>query len=334
MSNKMKNTINMLTKNYGGILAADESNNTIGKRFKLYNINNSEENRKKYREIIFTTKDIEKYITGIILYQETMKQKCNNIYFTDLLLKKGILPGIKIDSGTIPLFNNSKEYITNGLDDIHIRLEEAKKYNAVYFAKWRAVFIVKKNLYPSNISIRANIESLSRYAAICQSKDIVPIVEPEILMDGNHSIEDSYKITVKILNILFNNLYTYKVNIKYIILKPSMVINGSSNNISIASSDKVAHMTIEALKYSVPSIVPSINFLSGGQKSFSAINNLNSMNKLFSNLPWKLSFSFGRALHIEALKQWSGKKENIKSAQEILIKRIIMSHNAVQGTLK
>lgn len=312
-----------------GILAADESNGTIAKRFATINVESTEENRRDYREMLFTAEGVKDYLSGVILFEETLMQKASNgKLLADILSNLGIMPGIKVDKGLTTLPFTDGEKITQGLDGLAERLEEYKKFGAK-FTKWRAVFNIS-DVKPSCLAIRANAQALARYAAICQQAGLAPIVEPEILMDGDHSIERCKVVTEKVLQAVFEELHRNKVVLEGMILKPSMVIAGQDCK-QQASVEQVARDTIEVLLRTVPAAVPTINFLSGGQSAELATQHLNMMNKLYPNLPWTLSFSYGRALQAPSLDAWHGKKENVKAAQDLLFKRCKLNGLAVSG---
>lgn len=312
-----------------GILAADESNGTIAKRFASINLESTEENRRDYREMLFTTEGVNDHLSGVILFEETLMQKTSNgKLMPEILDALGIVPGIKVDKGLINLPYTDGEKITQGLDGLAERLEEYKKFGAK-FTKWRAVFNIS-NVKPTSLAVEANAHTLARYAAICQQAGLAPIVEPEILMDGDHSIERCKEVTEYVLQKVFEQLHLNKVKLEGIILKPSMVIAGT-NNKSTASIEQVARDTIEVLLRTVPAAVPTINFLSGGQSAELATQHLNMMNKLYPNLPWTLSFSYGRALQAPTLDAWHGKKDNVQTAQALLAKRCKLNGLAVSG---
>ncbi len=312
-----------------GILAADESTGTITKRFQSINVESTEENRRIYRELLFTAPEIEKYICGVILYEETLGQKTKDgTPFPQYLQNLGIVPGIKVDKGIIPLSNSPEENITQGLDGLGERLKTYKNQGA-RFAKWRAVIPVS-NTIPTAYGLHANAEALARYASICQSEGIVPIVEPEVLMDGDHTIERCAEVTEQALRAVFKALHKNKVALEYMILKPNMVVPGIKHQPQ-ASVHEVATATLKVLRRTVPAAVPSINFLSGGQSDEVATAHLNEMNKAKNN-PWYLSFSYGRALQAPALKTWTGQNQNISHAQEAFLKRAKLNGNATTGT--
>lgn len=331
LSTELASTIKEIVKQGKGILAADESTGTITKRFQSINVESTEENRRTYRELLFTTPTISNYISGVILYEETLNQKTRDgVSFPKLLQEAGIVPGIKVDKGIIPLSHSPHENITQGLDGLGERLKNFKALGA-RFAKWRAVIPVGDHI-PTAYGLHANAEALARYASICQAEGIVPIVEPEVLMDGNHSLERCAVVTENALRAVFEALYQNHVKIEYIILKPNMVVPGILHQPQ-ASVKEVAEATLTVLKRTVPAAVPSINFLSGGQSDELATAHLNEMNK-YENNPWYLSFSYGRALQAPALKAWSGQQQNIRKAQEALLKRAKLNGTATSGSYK
>lgn len=311
-----------------GILAADESTNTITKRFDSIKVESNEKNRLAYRHMLFSTQHLGDYISGVILFEETLGQKTDdNISVPELLSKQGIVPGIKVDKGLVTLANSHNEKTTQGFDDLDKRIA-AYKENGARFAKWRAVYSISENC-PSQVAIRANADGLARYAAICQNHGIVPIVEPEVLIDGDHTLERCSEVTEQVLNEVFAALRIYGVSLEHIILKPSMVISGNSCKTQ-AGVNEVAAATIKVLKRTVPAAVPSINFLSGGQTPEQATAHLDAMNKL-GPLPWYLSFSYGRALQEPALKNWQGKVDNIEISQNALFTRAKLNSAASKG---
>ena len=310
-----------------GILAADESNPTCGKRFESIGVENIEENRRDYREMLFRSKGMKGNIGGVILFDETLRQNAKDgTPLKELISNAGSLPGIKVDKGLIPLQSESEEVVTQGLDGLDERCSEYDSLGAK-FTKWRAVIKIGGNM-PSDECIQANAKALADYALIAQSNNMVPIVEPEVLMDGDHSIELSYDACARSFQALFSALENNKVNIKGTILKPSMVTPGSqSEKVSVR---EVAEMTVKCLKENIPSDLPGVAFLSGGQTELEATAHLNEMNKI-SKFPWKLSFSYGRALQQSALKAWSGQNENIFIAQDELSHRAEMNKLASLG---
>jgi fructose-bisphosphate aldolase class I len=311
-----------------GILAADESSPTIKKRFDTIKVESTEENRRSYRELLFTTPELEKYICGVILYEETLGQKtAEGIPFPQILAKRGIVPGIKVDKGLIPFESSSDEKTTQGLDGLPERFEEYKKLGA-RFAKWRGVFSIS-DIYPSRLLIKTNACLLARYAKICQNAGLVPIVEPEVLMDGKHSLEKCAEVSEKVFQKVFDKLHKHKVNLELMILKPNMVVAGKEFA-KQPSAEEVARATIKILRRTVPAAVPTINFLSGGQNDIMATENLNAINQLGPQ-PWYLSFSYGRALQAPCLKAWLGKPENVTAAQQALLKRARLNGGAAVG---
>lgn len=303
-----------------GLLAMDESISTCNKRFAALNIPQTEIMRKKYRHLIITTPGLGECISGAILSDETIRQQeSGGTRFIDILIKEGIIPGIKVDRGAKDLAGFPKEKITEGLDGLRERLQEYKKLGA-RFAKWRAVILIGENI-PSKGCLAANAHTLARYAALCQESGIVPIVEPEVLMEGNHSIEKCEEVTMKMHRILFHQLYLQRVNIEGMILKPNMILPGKDSPLQVDDS-AIANATIECFLRSVPAAVPGIAFLSGGQPSQKATSRLNAMN-LKSNppLPWRLTFSFSRAIEYPALEIWNGKRENREASQKSLYHR-------------
>ena len=311
-----------------GILAADESTGTIEKRFTSINVENTEENRRAYRDLLFTTKGIGDTISGVILYDETLRQKsADGMSFVDLLNKNGVLPGIKVDAGAKPLAFCPGETVTEGLDNLPKRCAEYVKLGAK-FAKWRAVIDIGVDM-PSSTSIAANAHALARYAAICQEAGLVPIVEPEVLMDGDHTIERCEQVTEWTLNAVYEALYMNRVSLEGSVLKPSMVISGKKC-VRQAGVDEVAERTARILKRTVPAAVAGIVFLSGGQSDELATAHLDAMNKLGNN-PWPLSFSYGRALQQPSLKAWRGSVANVPAAQAALAHRGRMNSLASLG---
>lgn len=315
-----------------GILAADESTGTIEKRFKSINVESTEENRRAYRELLFTTKGLGEHISGVILYDETIRQKAaDGTPFPEILAKQGVLPGIKVDSGTSDLAFCPDEKVTEGLDKLAKRCQEYVKLGAK-FAKWRAVITVGNGI-PTTTCIAANAHALGRYAAICQANGLVPIVEPEVLMDGDHTIERCEEVTEWTLNAVYQALYVNRVVLEDSVLKPSMVISGKECPVQ-AKSEEVARRTVAVLKRCVPAAVAGIAFLSGGQGDEQATENLATMNRLFPGLPWPLTFSYGRALQAPPLKAWRGSAANVAQAQALLAHRARMNGLAAMGQYK
>jgi fructose-bisphosphate aldolase, class I len=312
-----------------GILAADESMGTIKRRFDSIKIESNENNRRAYREMLFATKGVEEAISGVILFDETIRTKTSDgTPFPELLAKKSIIPGIKVDKGPVDLPGFPAEVVTEGLDGLRGRLKEYKELGAK-FAKWRAVITIGDRI-PTYTCLQANGHALARYAALCQETEIVPIVEPEVLLDGNHTIEQSQEVTEKTLKVTFNELFLQRVHLEGMILKPSMVVSGKDNPRQ-AGVEEVAQRTIQCLKRTVPAAVPGIAFLSGGQSAVSATEHLNAMNKLGPH-PWQVSFSYARALQDPALKAWKGEAGNVTTAQRIFYHRAKMNSAARSGS--
>jgi fructose-bisphosphate aldolase class I len=326
---ELQTTIEDMVQEGKGILAADESHPTVAKRFKPINVKSTEENRRIWRSLLLTTPDLGNYISGVILFEETLTQKTDDgTLLPQMAEKQGIVPGIKVDKGKIPLVNASGDMITQGLDGLADRLKVYKEQGA-RFAKWREVYPIDTH-NPKSLGIEANAEVLARYAAICQSVGIVPIVEPEVLIDGDHSIERCFEVIEKVQHAVYHALHRYRVTLEHTILKPSMVTPGKEHATK-ASPEEVAENTVKVLRRSVPAAVPSINFLSGGQSDEEATANLNAMNLMYTNQPWELSFSYGRALQQPPLHTWQGKEENYKAAQDALHKRARLNGAARYG---
>ncbi len=328
MSNDLNAIARAMVAPGRGILAADESTGTIGKRFDGIKVENTEENRRAYRDMLFTTKGIGDSISGVILYDETLRQKsADGTSFVDLLNKNGVLPGIKVDAGAKDLAFCPGELVTEGLDNLPKRCAEYVKLGAK-FAKWRAVITIGAEI-PSTTCIAANAHALARYAAICQEAGLVPIVEPEVLMDGDHTIERCEQVTEWTLNAVFDALYINRVSLEGSVLKPSMVIS-AKGCARQAGVDEVAERTVRILKRTVPAAVAGIAFLSGGQSDEVATAHLDAMNKIGGN-PWPLSFSYGRALQQACLKAWRGSAANVPAAQAALAHRGRMNGLASLG---
>ena len=312
-----------------GILAADESTPTCTKRFESINVESTEENRNAYRGMLFTADGIENHISGVIFFDETIRQSTldGGVLFPEHLSALGIIPGIKVDKGAKQLANTDNEKITDGLDGLRDRLKEYYELGA-RFAKWRAVITIGEDI-PTAYCISANAHALARYAALCQEQGLVPIVEPEILMNGDHTIEESYQLTTETLYTVFYELASQGVELEGMVLKPNMVLSGYDCS-EQASIQEVAEMTLDCFFNTVPAAVPGIAFLSGGQSDELATAHLNAMNQI-DGTPWNLTFSFGRALQVPALKAWSGKADNIPTAQEELMKRANFNGLATKG---
>jgi fructose-bisphosphate aldolase class I len=312
-----------------GVLAADESSPTIKKRFDTINVESTEENRRRYREIMFTTEGIERYVGGVILFDETLRQSTQDgTPFAELLSSRGIIPGIKVDKGAKALALLPDEKITEGLDGLHERLAEYKQMGAK-FAKWRAVIEINERDVPTAFGIRANAHALARYAALCQDLDIVPIVEPEVLMDGAHDIERCEVVTSMVLEEVFAELDAHRVLFEGMLLKPNMVIAGKKCARQ-ESVQRVAEATVRCMTRYVPAAVPGIVFLSGGQSAEDATDHLNAMNAMGPH-PWQVSFSYGRALQAPVLAAWKGQEGNLAAAQKMLLKRCELNGLARDG---
>ncbi len=314
-----------------GILAADESSGTIKKRFDAIGAESTADNRRDYRELLFRTDAMSKYISGVILYDETIRQNAKDgTPLVKVIEKTGALPGIKVDKGTKPLPFCPNEVITEGLDGLRERLVEYRGLGAK-FAKWRAVIDIGADI-PSYAAIMTNAHALARYAALCQDEDIVPIVEPEVLMDGDHDADRCYAVTEWVLKTVFEQLYDQRVALEGMVLKPNMVISGKKAK-QRAGVEEVAEKTVRVLKARVPAAVPGIAFLSGGQSDEEATAHLDAMNKI-GGLPWSLTFSYGRALQAAPQKTWAGKNENVAAAQRAFAHRAMMNGLAALGQWK
>ena len=306
-----------------GILAADESMPTITKRFKAVGIESTDETRRQYRNLLFTTPDANQYLAGVILFEETLAQKGDDgTLLPDVLAHHGIVPGIKVDKGSVGLPGADGDLVTQGLDGLGDRLA-AYKSKGARFAKWREVYSISDR-DPTRLGIAANAEVLARYAATCQEYGIVPIVEPEVLIDGVHTIERCHEVSEAVLHAVFHALHRHKVFLEGMVLKPSMVLPGKESPPK-AAPEVVARATLEVLKRTVPAAVPTINFLSGGQSPVEATANLNAMNAMAPHAPWVLSFSYARALQDDAMRLWAGKSENVRAAQDAFGKRMKMN---------
>jgi fructose-bisphosphate aldolase class I len=314
-----------------GILAADESSGTIKKRFDAIGVESTEDSRRDYREMLFRASEGMKNISGVILYDETIWQKAKDgTPLVEIIKKAGSIPGIKVDEGTKPLPNCPGEVVTAGLDKLPDRLPKYYEQGA-RFAKWRAVIDIGAGI-PSYTAIRTNTHALARYAAICQVNNIVPIVEPEVLMDGDHDIDRCYEVTEWVLKTQFEELYYQRVALEGMVLKPNMAIAGKKSA-KRAGVEEVAEKTVRLLKACVPGAVPGIAFLSGGQSDEEATAHLDAMNRIGS-LPWRLTFSYGRALQHGPQKAWSGKSENVAAAQRVFTHRARMNGLASTGQWK
>ena len=326
---ELEQTASLLVADGKGILAADETVSTITKRFATLKIESTEDSRRAYREMFFTTPDVSAFISGVILQDETIRQKNDaGIPLTEVLSKQGIIPGIKVDTGAKVLAGSPEEKVTEGLDGLRDRLKEYAAMGA-RFAKWRAVIRITDRL-PSPMCVNVNAHALARYAALCQEQGIVPIVEPEVLMDGSHTIERCEDVTSSILHAVFHALFEQCVRLEGMLLKPNMVIAGKDCP-KKASVEEVATATLRCLRRHVPAAVPGIVFLSGGQSDVLATSHLNAINKLDLPKPWKISFSYGRALQDPAIEAWRGKQQNLKAAQQAFYHRAKCNSAAAIG---
>ncbi len=328
MDTDLHQTASALVAEGKGILAADESDSTIQKRFDSIGIESTEESRRAYRDLLFTTPGAEEFISGVILFDETIRQSsADGTPFPKLLESKGIIPGIKVDKGAKPLPHAEGETITEGLDGLRERLKEYHGLGA-RFAKWRATYSIT-DTQPSDYCVWTNAHALARYAALCQEAGIVPIVEPEVLQDGTHTIERSYHVTCRALDALYTELFDQRVDLFGTLLKPNMVLSGygASNR---AGADEVAEWTLKCFYKHVPAAVPGIVFLSGGQSDEDATAHLNAMNARGPH-PWQISFSYGRALQAPAIKAWAGKPENVEASQRAYYHRAKMNSAARTG---
>ncbi len=326
---ELKSVASAIVAKQKGVLAADESNPTIKKRFASIQVESTEENRRRYREILFTTDDIERYIGGVILFDETLRQRTRDgIPFPQLLSERGIIPGIKVDQGAKALARYPGDKLTEGLDGLRDRLAEYRQLGA-QFAKWRAVIEIDERDIPSPFGIRANAHALARYAALCQEAGLVPIVEPEVLMDGAHGIERCEAVTAQVLQAVFAELDAHRVLFEGMLLKPNMVIAGKlcAQQTSVL---EVAAATLRCLRRYVPAAVPGIVFLSGGQSAEDATDHLNAMNAMEPQ-PWEVSFSYGRALQAPVLAAWEGQEDNVAAAQKALLNRCHLNGLARAG---
>ena len=326
---KLEKTVQELLSPGRGILAADESLGTIGKRFEGVGIESSEQSRQAYREMLFTTEGIGEFLSGVILYDETIRQKTSDgTPMTELLEKQNIVPGIKVDGSTVDLPLSPGEKFTQGLDGLGGRLEEYVGMGA-RFAKWRAVITIGDGT-PTARCIEDNARALGLYAAFCQEAGLVPIVEPEVLIDGDHSIEQCFEASEWMLRATYRALYEQGVELTGTLLKPNMVISGKGAE-NQSGVEEVARATVECLRRSVPAAMPGIVFLSGGQTALQATAHLNAMNSMYDNLPWKLSFSYARALQEKPMEIWKGETGNVEEAQKAFYHRARMNSAAREG---
>ena len=326
---ELHDTARALVAEGKGILAADESSGTIKKRFDSIGVESTEENRRAYRDLLFTTEGAEEFISGVIMYDETIRQRsADGTPFPQLLESKGIIPGIKVDTGAKPLAGAPDETVTEGLDGLRERLAEYRELGAK-FTKWRAVISIGDER-PSQYAIWANAHALARFAALSEEAGLVPIVEPEVLMDGDHDIETSYLVTERTLRAVFTELFDQRVEREGALLKTNMVVSGYDSS-EQADVDTVAEMTIRCLKNTVPAAVPGVVFLSGGMSDEDATARLNAMNRRGPH-PWELSFSYGRALQAPALKAWGGDPANVRAAQQAYYRRAKFNGAARTGS--
>ena len=327
-SQELEEIARNLTQGGRGILAADESTGTIGKRLNAVGGENSEENRRAFRELLFTAKDVSQFVSGVILYDETIRQStADGVAFPEYMRKNNMYPGIKVDTGAKPLAGADDETVTEGLEGLREWLKEYHEFGA-RFSKWRAVIKIDATR-PSRYALQTNAHALARYAALCQENGLVPIVEPEVLMDGDHTIQRCYEVTELTLNTVFAALYEQQVVFENMVLKPNMVISGMKCA-EQAGVQEVARQTVLCLKRTVPAAVPGIAFLSGGQSDEKASAHLNAMQNYDS--PWALSFSYGRALVASALKTWSGQSGQVEAAQSVLLHRARLNSEASKGS--
>jgi len=325
---RLQMTVELLLQAGKGILAADESGPTIAKRFKAIGVESTEENRRVYRNLLLATPGLSAFISGVILYEETLLQRADDgVPLPEVAVRQGLVPGIKVDAGKIALARAPGDEITQGLDGLAKRLGAYKEQGA-RFAKWRAVYNISDTL-PSRLAIEANADALARYAAICQDEGVVPIVEPEVLMDGGHTIERCAEVTQAVLHEVFDALHRNGVSLEHMLLKPSMVLAGKEQT-RHAPMVEVAAQTVRVLRRSVPAAVPGIFFLSGGQTPADATTHLDAINRLGAQ-PWALSFSFGRALQDPVLRAWKGHAANARSAQDALLERARLNSAAREG---
>jgi len=329
IATQLESTARALVSSGRGILAADESDPTIGRRFSALGIANTAESRRVYRQMMFTTTGVAEFISGVILFDETIRQKADDgTPLGDLLAKRGMIPGIKVDKGTRALAGTAGELITEGLDGLRERLAEYRGLGA-RFAKWRAVIEIGDGI-PSDTCIETNAHALARYAALCQEAGLVPIVEPEVLMDGDHSIERCAEVTEVTLHTVFAALHRQRVSLEGMLLKPNMVLSGKSCPRQ-AGVQEVAEATVRSLRRTVPAAVPGIVFLSGGQSDELATAHLNAMNAMADTHPWQLSFSYGRALQAAAQKAWKGDPGRIAAGQKAFHHRARLNGLARSG---
>ncbi len=330
MQSELQATVSALVQAGKGILAADESEPTIAKRFKAIGVESTEAHRRAYRLLLLGTPNIGRFISGVILFEETLGQRSDEgVPLPALATAQGIVPGIKVDKGVTPLPGAPGDNVTQGLDGLAERLRSYKAQGA-RFAKWREVYpVTERN--PTPLGIEANAETLARYAALCQSEGVVPIVEPEVLLDGDHSLTRCAEVTEAVLHAVFHALHRHGVALELMLLKPSMVLPGKAHP-ARADTETVARETLTLLKRTVPAAVPSINFLSGGQTPEQATAHLNAMNRQYPHAPWSLSFSYARALQEPVMACWRGNPDNVAQAQQVFYRRAELNSLARQGT--
>ncbi len=328
IQSELRQTIALMVDDHRGILAADESHPTIAKRFKAIGVESTEETRRAWRTLLLTTPDLGQYISGVILFEETLGQRSDDgTPLPEVARSQGIVPGIKVDKGTGPLSGAPGDLVTRGLDGLGQRLAGYREQGA-RFAKWREVYPVTRH-NPTPLGRETNAEVLARYAAVCQELGVVPIVEPEVLMDGDHDIDRCAEVTEQVLHAVFHALHRHRVQFEYMLLKPNMVLPGKACR--RAPPEEVAEATLRVLRRAVPAAVPSINFLSGGQGPEEATANLDAINRMRGNAPWQLSISYGRALQQPALHAWQGKAQNREAAQQALLRRARLNSLARSG---
>jgi len=326
---ELQATIECMVQPGKGILAADESLPTIGKRFQSVGVASTAENRRAYRSLLFTSPGIGEFISGVILFDETLVQKdSDGVLLPEVLQRQGIVPGVKVDKGKIALANAPGDMVTQGLDGLAERLQQYRAQGA-RFAKWREVYPISAD-NPTLLGIEANAEMLARYAAVCQGAGIVPIVEPEVLLDGDHSLQRCAEVSEAVLHAVFHALHRHQVVLEWMLLKPSMVLSGKEQA-QQADTDEIAQATIKLLRRVVPAAVPSINFLSGGQTPEQATIRLNAINALYPQAPWALSFSYARALQEPVLAAWRGQPANVAAAQRVFHLRAQLNATARKG---
>jgi fructose-bisphosphate aldolase class I len=326
-ANELRAIAQSIVADHKGVLAADESTGTIKKRFDSIGVESTEDNRRAYRNLLFTTPGFEEYVGGVIMYDETIRQASDDgTPFAELLASKGVVPGIKVDTGAQDLAGHPGEKVTEGLDGLRARFAEYHALGA-RFSKWRAVITIGEGI-PTDACIHTNAHALARYAALSQEAGIVPIVEPEVLMDAENTIERCFEVTARTLHVVFYELYRQEVALEGMLLKPNMVISGKQCPTQAPSSE-IAELTVDCFLRHVPAMVPGVVFLSGGQSEVEATENLNAINRVGG--PWPLSFSYGRALQASALQAWGGEPDNVDAGQDAFLHRARMNALAVAG---